>query len=434
YVVFFWLMWNDFGITLIEQIGSLNSFLMRDLGASFMQMTLIGSVGAFVLPWINPIVSTWSDRHRGKYGRRRPFLFFAAPFFAVCLASYPYMPGLYRYLMHHYHWMVTLSAHFPMKGEIIFMGISSLISGVFNGVLLAIFSYLYWDVVPLSVLGRFQSLSKIVAMIAALIWSFFIFGHGQTGQHPRAVYVCTAIFALTIYLISVWQIKEGEYPPPDQHKKGGFIAPVRAYFVECYSQPYYMWIFVASWLYQTGNLAGMYQQFYLKEDLHMNLTMVGAINGWVNLATTGFGMLFGFYIGGITDKLKPVRLVGPSYFILAATVFGAFLFITGEWSAVGWGIARNAVSFGQGIIIGALTAELFPREKLGQFCSAQAVFYQVLNAIANPFIGDLFDHLKNNRLGYLWTAVFYALSGVAYLKVYSNWKKRHGMTPVPHAG
>jgi maltose/moltooligosaccharide transporter len=96
-VLFFWLMWNDFSIMMIEQIGNLNGFLMKDHGATYTQMALLGSIGGFILPWINPWVSTWSDRHRGNYGRRRPFLFVATPFFALFLALIPFMPDFYRH-------------------------------------------------------------------------------------------------------------------------------------------------------------------------------------------------------------------------------------------------------------------------------------------------------------------------------------------------
>lgn len=72
--LFFWLMWNDFAIMLIESVNGVGQFIMRDQGATLMEIALVNSVG-FFLPWLNPLVSTWSDRHRGRWGRRRPFLF-----------------------------------------------------------------------------------------------------------------------------------------------------------------------------------------------------------------------------------------------------------------------------------------------------------------------------------------------------------------------
>ena len=430
-ILFVWLMWNDFGITLIEAIGSLNGVMMRDHGATFTQMAMLGSIGGFITPWINPWVSTWSDRHRSKYGRRRPFLLIATPIFAFLMMAIPFMPDFFHYL-EQFPVMARLFVHLPMNGPAFFIGVCGLAAGMFNAVVLAIFSYLYWDVVPESILGRFNSMKANVALIAGLVWSFFIYGLAE--HHMKEVYVGTGIFSLTIYLLSVWKIKEGEYPEPDVHTKGGAFAPIRAYFVECFSESFYLWIFVASLFYQLGNAGGWYQFNYLHYDLKLDLATLGWVDGWAKLATTGFGLVLGFSIGAMTDRLKPVRLMAPSYFLLALIVFATYFFVHDKWTYLVAMTVRGLLNFVMGVIIGAFTVEVFPREKIGQFCSAQAVFYQFINNLANPFVGMLFDWLKNNRLGFLWMAGFYALSGVVYMKVYINWKKRHGHTPLPHAG
>jgi len=43
-VLFFWLMWNDFSIMLMEQIGGLGDLLMKNYGATYLQMSLVGSI------------------------------------------------------------------------------------------------------------------------------------------------------------------------------------------------------------------------------------------------------------------------------------------------------------------------------------------------------------------------------------------------------
>ncbi len=429
-VLFVWLMWNDFGITLMESIGSLNKVMMRDHGATYTQMALLGSIGGFITPWINPWVSTWSDRHRGPYGRRRPFLLIATPIFAVFLMAIPFMPDFFRWL-EQFPFMAGLFRQIPMNGPAFFIGVCGLVAGMFNAVVLAIFSYLYWDVVPESVLGRFNSLKANVALIAGLLWSFFIFGLAD--HHMKAVYVGTGLFSLAIYLLSVWKIQEGEYPPPEVHTKGSILAPVRAYFVECFSESFYLWIFCASLFWQLGNNGGWYQFNYLHYDLNLDLTTLGWVDGWAKMATTGFGLLLGFSIGTFTDRLKPVRLMAPALMLLTIVVFWSYFFIHDKWSYLIAFCLNNLVQFVLGIIVGAFTVEVFPREKLGQFCSAQAVFYQVICNLAGPLTGMLFDRLQNNRMGYLWTAFFYLLSALAYGKVYLLWKKRSGGFPVPQA-
>jgi hypothetical protein len=78
-----------------------------------------------------------------------------------------------------------------------------------------------------------------------------------------------------------------------------------------------------------------------------------------------------------------------------------------------------------GVALGSVTVQLFPREKLGQFCSAQAFFYQTIIMFLSPFlIAPFFDWLKFNRGGYLWSAFFYLLAGLVTVKVYFNWKRK----------
>ncbi len=431
FVLFFWLMWNDFSIMLLEQINGLNNILMKDHGGTFTQIAFLGSIGGFITPWINPWVSTWSDRHRGRHGRRRPFLFWSAPFFALFLIAIPYMPDFYHRLLR-FPLGVALSSHLPMNGEVLLIGVCAFASGLFNASLLAIFSYLYWDVVPAPLMGRFQSLSRNVTLIAGLIWNFCILG--MADHHMKAVYVGTGVFSLVVYLTSVWQIKEGEYPPPDPHIKGGILAPVRAYCVECFSQPYYLWVFFAALLSQLGNLGNWYQFNYIHYDLKLDLATIGWSQGWGSTLTTGFGLAFGFAIGSLTDRLKPIRLLAPSYAVLALVMLGSFLFIHDKWSYLFWSCARSVVLFVLGVVIGAFTVEIFPREKLGQFCSAQAVFNQIPLNLLNPFAAMFFDRVHNNRLGFLWSSASFLLCALAYMKVYVNWKRRRGQTPVPHAG
>lgn len=319
-----------------------------------------------------------------------------------------------------------------MNGSIILLGICQFFMNAFNSVVLAVFSYLYWDVVPESHMGRFQALSKNVTLLAGLFSSFFLFN--MADHHMKAVYLGTASFCLVVYMVSVWQIKEGEYPPPDTHRIGGRLAPVRAYFVECFSESYYLWIFAASLFFQLGNLGGGYQNFYLHYDLNLDIGVIGSTRGWATIATLVFGAACGFAVGSMTDRLKPVRLMGPGYLLLGLAYIVSFYLVRDLRSYLVSFCLVSILQFVIGVVIGAFTVEVFPREKLGQFCSAQAVFYQFIIAVLQPGIGRLFEVLNNYRLGFLWQGGFYLLAAILYLKVWINWQRRRGQVPVPHAG
>jgi maltose/moltooligosaccharide transporter len=421
WIVFFWLMWNDFSITLLEQVTTLTSILMRDRGASYTLLAAFGTVGTILGIWINPVFSTWSDRLRTPFGRRRPILFIAVPLFAVSLCFIPFMPDLHRFLMR-IGPTGELLGRLPGNGEVIFIGIAGIINGLFNGVVLAIFSYFYWDVVPEVVLGRFNSLAKIVTVAAGVIWNFFIVGLAE--HHTKAVYIGVSVFCLSIYLLSIWRVKEGQYPPPESRTKGNPFEPILVYFRDCFSKSYFLWIFLGSTLVQLGNLGNNFQLFYLRYDLGLDLTATGWITGVGLTATTIFGVTLGYSAGSLIDRLKPIRVIPVTLFLWSLIVLVSYFVVHDKVSAAIMAAAVNINLFVFSVAVGAVTVELFPREKIGQFCSAQVLFISTIIMILNPLvISPLFDWLKFNRAAYLWSSACYFLSALVAVKVYRNWKR-----------
>jgi MFS family permease len=431
FILFFWLMWNDFSILLIESVTNLTQVLYQDHGANYTEMALFGSTAGYLTMWINPWCSTWSDRHRGRWGRRRPFLFASVPLFALSLMSLPFMPELGDF-MTRFAPVAALVKLISIPGPVLFVGLASLLCGICNAMVMAIFSYLYFDVVPETVMGRFQSMTKVVAMIVALVWNFFIYG--QAVHHIKAVYIGTASFCLVVYLISTWQIKEGDYPPPDPHARGGTFAPVRAYFIECFSDPFYLWIFAAFALYNINGVSSQVQFAYIHYDLKMGLDTIGNINGWASGITMILGLVLGFFFGALLDRFKPVRMMAPIYALWGITKLGGFLFVHDYGSFLAWSVVNNVCGFTVGVVQAAIIIEVFPREKLGQFCSANAVTIQLVTNTATLIAAWFFDHLKNNRCAFLWQAAFLFIGAAAFVKVHANWKARRGQVPVPHAG
>ena len=231
---------------LIEQVTNVNNLTLQRLwGLLYPHCDIRQRMGIAGM-WIGPFFSTWSDRLRTKYGRRRPILFIAAPLFALSLIAIPFMPDLYHFLMR-VSWAAALLRHIPgmgdpKRGQVLFFGTGCFVNTLFNMVVLAVFAYYYWDVVPKEVLGRFQSMARNVTVAALLVWNFYILGRAE--DHLKAVYIGVSLICLAIYLLSIWRVKEGEYPPPEQRARKGPFEPIRVYFADCFSKPYYLWIFV----------------------------------------------------------------------------------------------------------------------------------------------------------------------------------------------
>ena len=80
-----------------------------------------------------------------------------------------------------------------------------------------------------------------------------------------------------------------------------------------------------------------------------------------------------------------------------------------------------------------MTVEVFPREKLGQFCSANFLMNSFFCFFIAIGVGTFFDWIKNYRYVFLWSAVFQIIAAGCYLKVYFNWRRLKGQPPLPHA-
>jgi hypothetical protein len=260
-----------------------------------------------------------------------------------------------------------------------------------------------------------------------MVWSFLVIGYAE--HHTKTVYIGVSVFCLSIYLLSVWRVKEGEYPPPEARKTTSPLEPFFDYFKDCFSKPYYLWIFVGTLFFQLGNQGNNFQLFYLRYDLGMDLATTGWINGVGLVATTVFGVLLGYSTGSLIDRLKPIRVIPATFFIWALLALISFFIVRDKTTAAIMAALININMFAFGVALGAVTVELFPREKLGQFCSAQAFFYQTIIMVLNPLaISPFFDWLKFNRAGYLWSAFFYLLAGLVTVKVYHNWKGKQEST------
>jgi hypothetical protein len=291
------------------------------------------------------------------------------------------------------------------------------------------FSYLYWDVVPQSVLGRFNAMAKIVTVSSGMVWSFWIVGYAE--HHPKEVYIAVSLVCTAIYVLSLIMVKEGEYPPPEPRKTKSVIEPIRDYVKDCYSKPYFLWIFLGTLCYQLGNQGGGFQFFYLREDLGMDLGATGWIQGIASGVVTAFGVLLGYSSGSLIDRFKPIRVVPLTMFVSSTLALVSFFVISEKVSAATMASLVGINNFVFGVALGAVTVQLFPREKLGQFCSAQAFFYQTIIMVLSPLaIAPFFDWLDFNRGGYLWSAFFYLLAGLVTVKVYFNWKKKQSENPV----
>jgi maltose/moltooligosaccharide transporter len=423
-MLFVWLVFNDFFLMLMEAVKpALSGILMRDHGASNTEIAFyMGTLSTMGTIWINPVVSTWSDRTRTRMGRRRPFLLAAAPPAALALAAIPWAPDAWKWLMS-VPWFASHFGAGSINGAVLAIGIGCLMFSVFNAVLLSIFMYYFWDVVPKSVLGRFNAIAKIVTTVKTFVWNYWIFGHAE--QHMHLIYGVLAGGFLVAYLCSVFMVKEGEYPPPEAREKKGLIAPIKSYFTDCFSHSYYLWIFGAFIFYQCGNISNMYRIFHWRETLGLDLGTIGRMQAWPAVLI----VVAGYPLGSLVDRLNPMRILVPSVIFWALCNVFSFFILRGALSLLICIGLITVANFIFSICINVLTVEAFPKEKIGQFCSANSIAQQSAVFVLTPLAGMFFDWVKNYSYVYLWSALWQFAAAGLFAKVYFNWRKRSASAP-----
>ena len=306
------------------------------------------------------------------------------------------------------------------QGIIAGIGILAFCFTVFNAVLMAIFTYFFWDVVPLELLGRFNSIGRIITLVKTFVWNYWIFGLAEKYMHW--IYGGLAAAFLVIYLTSLLMVKEGEYPPPEPRKNGGWFAPVRSYFRDCFGESRYVWIYAAVTLNMMANIPGLYKLFFTRDVLGLNLDTIGKMAAWPSIVM----VVLAYPLGALIDRYhSPVRLLIPTMFISAAVSLACYFFLRDQWTLLYTNIMSGMIGFFWGNCFSILNVTAFPREKLGQFSSANAVTHQTVTMLLAWPVGMLFDYLNNYRYAYLWSAACQVLAGLMFIKVYFNFKQYH---------
>ena len=102
FALFFWLLWGDFAYYLKERSVPMTVQLLlhRFHVSDFSTGLLLGSLPTAIGVFVGPVVAYHSDRHRGRWGRRIPFLAVPIPLTLLAMTGLAFSPALGRALNH----------------------------------------------------------------------------------------------------------------------------------------------------------------------------------------------------------------------------------------------------------------------------------------------------------------------------------------------
>ena len=434
-----WLLWGDFCFILMETVvPSIMPIKFDAIGAPDAIIGLvITTIPAILNTALNPVISVKSDRCRSRWGRRIPFIVVTLPFLVLCLVGLAFSEkigfGLRLYFP-------AILGRFPAATVSIFvMGVMMTLFSFFNTFVNSVFWYLFNDVVPEPLMARFMSWFRMASLGAAAFYNLFIFQFA--GTHSAAILCGIGALYFVGFGLMCLNVKEGEYPPPEEYIGGevGFIAAVKTYARECLGVPHYWYLFLANIGMAVAAASSVFSIFLTHGSLGLTYAMVGRLAFASSLA----GAVYIPLSGWLADRWHPIRVVllGAILQVVLMPVWLVWLVWHPDSTATFYVmLALNIcvaapISSLVSVLDPVLAMRIYPRDRYGQFCSANAMLRSMGAIVAGVTVGVYIGVLKRHlgpAIAYrclpLWNLAAALLVLFSVIKLYGSWRRHGGDT------
>ena len=449
--VFGWLLWGDFCFSMMEVVlPSVLPLKLKDLGVSNALMSVVMTTipGVFDIT-VGTVVSYKSDRYRSAKGRRIPFIWYTLPFQALSLACIGWSEQIGRGLQ---QVMPMLHTFTPTTLTVAVIVVFMVSFHFFDQFVNSVYWYLFNDVVPPQLLGRFNGYFKIVGSIAGGIYNWFLFQHAVPLFRP--ILTGAAVLYFVGMGIMCLKVKEGSYPPPPEEEKfEGFFAKIKSVGKESFSTKFFWYFYLGAGF---GALAGGMGIFHVFTNQQLNLTLQQ--QGILRTVSTFGGLVATYYASVFVDRWHPLRIQTYTAIGAAFAAYNAwiYLFITLPSAVMFWPALINGITGQFAASMAALCGiagfmRLMPRSLYGQFCAASSVIRAVGRISAGFLAGIFLDViqwlLKDSslvhrfgpdvayRFGFLWGGTFHIVVGIVTYLAYREWLRlggdEHYQAPAP---
>ena len=428
-IMFFWMLWGEFCLELMEAVvpGILPLQLKR-LGARDTVVAVFTSVSQIAYVVLGPTIAMQSDRHRGAFGRRRPFLLACTPFAVASLVLMGFTDNIAEFLYKYSHAFISLP---ETEVKLICLGVFCLFFYIANTYVIYIYWFLYVDVVPIAVIGRFAGLYRVCGALGGFAFNRWLFGHAE--HHTAAIYTIAAGIYGFAFILLTWRVKEGSYPPPEPRAIHGsiFLNDIKFFCRECFSNSFYIKLFsVSLCFWSTFSPFIIFVLFFATKGtaigyaptLELPLEVFGKVRGWTFVAQVPVFLL----IGPLIDRLHPLRIMLVALLALSVSYFSGYLFVYSERGLLVWWVTNQMVFAAALGAYGTLFPRLCPRDIYGAFFAANQVFFMLGLAVITVACGWLMEVTRNYRDIFIVSGGFSLLAFVMCLSVFRHWKRLGG--------
>lgn len=421
-ILFCWLLAGDFAWSMKERsVMWVVQLLIKKFEASdFVSGLLIGTLPQAMALVLTPIVSYRSDRHRGRWGRRIPFLIIPTPIAALSMVGLAFSPEIGTFL----HGLLGAGSPGLNPSILIVFAVFWTVFEVATVTANAVFFGLINDVVPKAVIGRFYGMFRAVGLCVAMMFNYWLFGKAET--HYTEIFIGIGLLYGVGFTAMCFKVKEGQYPPPPPvppSRAGGLVAAVRTYFRESFTRPYFLWIYASiafSWM---AMLAPNLFNVFFAQRVNMSMDTYGK-----HLAATFMiSFVMSYFIGAFADRLHPLRLSLGVMAVYAAVVLAGGFLITDARSFGIVLILTGVVGGTWQTAAASLTMRLFPQARYAQIDSARAIVSSFGMMLVGPVMGYFLDLSGHDyRYAYLAAGVLAALALLTGLVVHAKFMRLGG--------
>lgn len=423
-VLFLWLLLGDFCWMMKERavMPTVQVMLRGFESPDWLVGLLVGSIPAGIGMLLGPLVCVRSDRHRGRWGRRIPFLLLPTPFVALAMLGLAVTPFLGEWL----HGALGANSPGLMASRILVFSLFWTTFEIATIIANPIFMALCNDVVPRELIGRFFGMFRVVSLGAGIVFNFFLMG--KVATHSMEIFVGLGLLYGIGFSLMCLRVKEGEYPPPPPEppfRRGALTAPVVAYLRECFTTPFYLWLYAAFILgYAAASPVNMFSIFHAR-----SVGMSDDLYGKCLALSYTVSLLIAYPLGILADRFHPLRLGLLSTGLYAVVMLAGFLLPNTGGAFFTIFLLHTVLS---GVYLtgtASLGSRLLPTARFAQLASAisipMAVFYMVLP----PALGTLIEVSGHQyRYAFLIGLVLSIAGTFAYLILFLRFKRLGGDT------
>jgi MFS family permease len=424
-ILFFWLLFGDFALSMRERSADpVVQLLVKKYNASSTyQSYLLTVLPSTIALFLAPIISFKSDRHRSRWGRRIPYLLIPAPIAAGAMVGLAYSPALGEWT----HGLLSPGTLSLDTCVLLWFAVFYTAFEFGSLTALVLFGALINDVVPRPFLGRFFGLFRAVSLGAGILFNRWLLGWAET--HFFEIFVSIAILFGVGFSVMCFTVKEGEYPPPaplapddPRAARGGIfgwlfssLEASKVYFRESFSSSYYRLIFITFLI--AGLTFAPFNRFSIpySKSVGMSTEMYGTLIAY----SFAVSLLIAYPLGSLVDRFHALRvgLVALALYALSVT-YGSFFVHDSQTFAVAL-VAHTILSGTYFTATASLGQALFPQLKFGQFASAAGIIGNLGSIGFGMVIGPLLDWTGNNyRLTFILGLILCLTSFVLLLLVY----------------